>query len=105
MKKIIIALTLTTTMASFTANAWEVAAGVTVGASLVASTIMDALCNMAGGCKEAIQVVQDAQDFNQTGKLSAFLEQKIQDAKASNQSLSDEEALDEVVATALAQIK
>jgi len=49
--------------------------------------------------------VGDAQDYNQTGILSVLLKQKIQDVRASNQSLSDEDALDEIVASALSQLK
>jgi hypothetical protein len=39
-------------------------------------------------------VINDSQEFFQSGKLSVFLSQKISDAKALNAGASDEEALD-----------
>jgi hypothetical protein len=44
--------------------------------------------------KEAQAVVDDSQGYIQTGKLSAFLSQKIKDVKELNSELSDEEAID-----------
>lgn len=106
MRKVIIALAIATSLTSFYANALEVAGIATVGSSLIGSTTLrDFICEMDGDCKEALQVVQDTQDYNQTGILSAFLEQKIQETKASNKNLSDEDALDAVVTSALAQLK
>ncbi len=44
--------------------------------------------------KQAAMVINDSQEFFQSGKLSVFLSQKISDAKALNAGASDEEALD-----------
>ena len=49
---------------------------------------------------QAEAVVNDAQDMLQTGKVSLFLSQKIQEAQAQNLDLSEAEALDVIIESA-----
>lgn len=48
-------------------------------------------------CKEAYQVINDAQDFNATGVMSALLESKVSSQLIDSQDLSVNEAVDAVV--------
>ena len=47
--------------------------------------------------KQAAMVINDSQEFFQSGRLSVFLSQTINDAKAVNAGVSDEEALDMLI--------
>ncbi len=46
---------------------------------------------------QADVVINDAQEMLQTGKISVFLSQKIQEVKAQKPGLSDAEALDVLI--------
>jgi hypothetical protein len=54
--------------------------------------------------KEAIQVINDSQEFIQSGDMSVLLDQKINEAQKINQDLSVEDALDLIVASAEAKL-
>ena len=56
-------------------------------------------------CKEAAQVIFDAQDFIQSGTVSILLDEKIRNIKIVNQELSTEEAIDLVVANSELNLK
>ncbi len=105
MKSVIIGILLTTSLTAFNANAMQVAGVVSVGSSLYASTILQSLCNLAGDCKEAIQIIEDAQYYGQNGEFSILLDQKINELMISNQNISKEDALDLVIENALNNIK
>lgn len=49
---------------------------------------------------EAEQVINDSQEFMQSGKLSILLDQKIAEVQSNNEDLSLEDALDLIVASA-----
>jgi hypothetical protein len=51
----------------------------------------------AFNAKQAALVLNDTQAFIQTGKMSAFLSQKVKDAQAVNKGASAEEALDMLI--------
>ncbi|MFA6237689.1 MAG: hypothetical protein WC635_10215 [Bacteriovorax sp.] len=47
--------------------------------------------------KEANQVINDSQELIQSGKMSAFLAQKIQEIRSLDSTVSDSEALDALI--------
>jgi hypothetical protein len=47
---------------------------------------------------EAEQVIRDSQDLAQTGELSVFLNQKIKELQSQDNSLSEQDALDQLIA-------
>ena len=47
--------------------------------------------------KQAAIILNDTQEFFQSGKLSSFLAQKIKDVQAVDLSASDEEAIDRLI--------
>lgn len=55
--------------------------------------------------KQAAMVLNDSQEFIQSGKMSAFLGQKIKDAQAVNAGASAEEALDMLINEAESLLK
>lgn len=56
-------------------------------------------------CKEAVEILNDAEEYALSGKLSASLNQRIQDLQTDNNELSTEEALDLLVDSANATLK
>lgn len=100
MKKFIVMMTLATAL---TSNAYALQAiAVTYGAASLAGTSLGVSSSVngvdctigQGGCKEAIQIIEDSQGYMQTGELSLFLAQKVRDAQSADSSLSQDEALD-----------
>ena len=77
-----------------------------VANSLVSTTSSPFLTSTAitmGAQMEKVQaeaVINDAQDMLQTGEVSLFLSQKIQEAQAQNLDLSVDEALDLLIESA-----
>lgn len=55
--------------------------------------------------KQAEMVLNDSQEFIQTGNLTAFLGQKIKDTQSLNAGISKEEALDLLISDAESQLK
>ena len=53
---------------------------------------------------EAEQIINDAQDFIQTGILSALLNQKVNEVQKDDENLSLEDALDLIVSSAGAKL-
>jgi hypothetical protein len=112
MKKLFITLSVLTALTSFNANALE-AIGVIYGVSSVSASVVGTLSTIygpdcvvgQGPCKEAVQVIADAQDYMQSGKVSTFLGQKIKEIQTSDSSLSAEEALDVLTASAAVFLK
>lgn len=109
MKKLLIALTLATSLSSFQTKAAEAIpafAAVTsvlalMGPSMFTTTDMEESTNK----KQALQIVEDAQIHYQYGETSVFLKQKIRDVQLSNQALSEDEALDALVAVSIEMLK
>jgi hypothetical protein len=108
MKKLMIMLTLTTSLASFSASALEAIAGTyLVGTAAMASlgvtsSVKGLDCTLGqGACKEATQVLADTQDYLQSGELSAFLAEKIKFIQVEDKSVSEQEALDALNAASL----
>lgn len=90
MKKFIIVLTLILSANTFAAevflpSAITAVAAVTVGATRLINSRQH---------KEAAEIIDDAQAFNESGTISLFLSQKIQELQAINPELSNSEALD-----------
>lgn len=112
MKKLFITLSVLSALTSFNANALE-AIGVTYGVMSVSASVVGTLSTIygpdcllgQGSCKEAVQVIADAQDYIQSGKISSFLGQKIKEVQASDTSLSAEEVLDVLTASAAEVLK
>ncbi|MBC7713416.1 MAG: hypothetical protein H7177_08755 [Rhizobacter sp.] len=112
MKKLMIMITLGTTLASFNANALQAIAASYAVASLamtslgVTSSVKGLDCTLGqGACKEAAQVIEDTQNYQQSGQLSAFLSQKIKDIQSLDSSVSDEEALDALTSVSAQMLK
>lgn len=79
-----------------------------VDSSVVISAIpllISASTSGAYDAKQAAVVINDSQEFFQSGKLSAFLGQKIKDAQVVNPGASEEEALDMLINEAEAILK
>jgi hypothetical protein len=114
MKNLAVLFTLACSLVSFSANSLEVTkeivimpfaslAGTTLG---FASTSNGVDCTLGqGGCKLAMQVVADSQEYFQSGTLSAFLSEKIKNIQAQDKSASDEEALDALISVSLEILK
>lgn len=99
MKKLMLAVALTATVSQ--AHALQAIAGTYISGSLGASTIGGMTtsgkeCEIIV-CKEALQVLNDGQNYIQSGKMSAFLAEKIKNIQSVNVELSDEEALDALI--------
>lgn len=115
MKALIIMLTLTTAL-SFTANANEMATDVTLSpirlilAPFVISTTGGMTtsgkeCEVIVPCKEAGQIVEDTQNYLQSGELTVYLSQKIKDVQSTDESLSEVEALEVLVTKSVEILK
>jgi hypothetical protein len=95
MKNIIMGLLLFATFTTVKVNAAEflIAGGVSYSISRAS------VCGQFGDdChKEAVQLLQDAQDYTQLGTMSALLSQKVKDIQESAPDVSDEEAIDLLV--------
>lgn len=106
MKKILAILVIST---SINAYALQAFVATEVGGSLIFSTVGG--MTTAGKeceimvCKEAVQVVNDAQNYLQTGEISIFLALKLNETQLSHESLSEIEALDLVIENALTVLK
>lgn len=109
MKKLVIMFILATSPFSFNASALEVvdAIGVAYGSAAVSYTlVMISMGKDLGDYdKEAVQVLEDSQDYFQSGNISAFLAVKINEIRNENESLSELEAVDELTARATQIIK
>lgn len=88
MKKFIAIATLALSVNAFSASF--------VGTTLIPtqSLALSSVSTSGNIQKEAAQVVNDSQELIQSGKMTAFLSQKIKDIQASDSSVSDSEALD-----------
>jgi hypothetical protein len=84
MKKLIAIATLALSVNAFSASF--------VGTTLLPTQSL-ALSSVSTS-KEAAQVINDSQELIQSGKMTAFLGQKIKDIQAQDSSVSDSEALD-----------
>ena len=88
MKKLIAIATLALSVNAFSASF--------VGTTLLPtqSLALSSVSTSGNVQKEAAQVLNDSQELIQSGKMSAFLSQKIKDIQAQDSSVSDSEALD-----------
>ena len=91
MKKLIAVATLALSLNSFAASF--------VGTTLLPtqSLALSSVSTSGGMQKEAAQVINDSQELIQSGKMSAFLSQKIKDIQAQDASVSDQDALDALI--------
>lgn len=108
MQKKLMTLTLGLVLSSFNVNALEVVSGIyglATGSMLswgAITSIKGVDCAVGQGpCKEAVQVINDIQNYHQSGVLSVFLAQKMAEIKNVDASLSEAEALDELTSNAL----
>jgi hypothetical protein len=81
----------------------------TIGATAVSGTAtVLTTTGICGDCnikKEAKQVVEDAQQYQKSGKVSPLLEEKIEAKIEQNNELSEEDALDLVIIEAKSQLE
>lgn len=88
MKKFIAIATLALSLNTFSASF--------VGTTLLPTQLLalSSVSTSGNVQKEAAQVINDSQELIQSGKMTAFLGQKIKDIQAQDSSVSDSEALD-----------
>lgn len=97
MKKIILMLTIVSSLTSLSASA-DPGGVVLVGSVSASATLSyDISLHQSGG---AFKVIEDAQDYLQSGVLSVFLAQKVREVMAAK-NLSEEEAMDDIVSSAM----
>jgi hypothetical protein len=116
MKKILVVLLSTLSLYSFTANALEVAAtnapAVLGGLTYIATVFsivnkcmpFDLKC-VSGRKEAALQIIADSQNYAQTGELSLLIAQEISDIQKMDNSLSQDDALDTILATSFEILK
>jgi hypothetical protein len=112
MKKLMVMVSLITSITAMNANALE-AVGAIYGLSSAGLSTLGTLSSIygpdcvigQGSCKEAVQVLEDAQAYLQSGKVSTFLGQKIKEVQNIDSTLSSEEAIDVLTSTATAVLK
>lgn len=99
MKKLIIMLTIATSISSFNARAFEIPAGaLTIAVGALFTTASISILTADNKEVAIINAVNaDAQNFYQTGRLSIAFKQAIDLLKAENCNLSDTEAVDLIV--------
>ncbi|MDD4972785.1 MAG: hypothetical protein PHY93_00460 [Bacteriovorax sp.] len=88
MKKLIAIATLALSLNAFSASF--------VGTTLLPtqSLALSSISTSGNVQKEAAQVINDSQELIQSGKMTAFLGQKIKDIQAQDSAVSDSDALD-----------
>jgi hypothetical protein len=86
MKKLIAIATLALSVNAFSASF--------VGTTLLPTQSLTSVSTSGNVQNEAAQVINDSQELIQSGKMTAFLGQKIKDIQAQDSSVSDSEALD-----------
>lgn len=91
MKKLIAIVTVILSVNSFAASF--------VGTTLLPtqSLALSSVSTAGNVQKEAAQVINDSQELIQSGKMSAFLNQKIKDIQSQDSSVSDQDALDALI--------
>lgn len=115
MKTLIVMLTLATSLSSFSVNANEAVADVLL--SPIRLILAPFAISTTGGmttsgkecelmvCKEAGQIVEDTQNYLQSGELTVYLSQKIKDVQSTDESLSEVEALEVLVTNSVEILK
>jgi predicted S18 family serine protease len=98
MRKIMSVLMLAVSFYSFGASAMS-----SGYASIMTSYAAD--CQGDHRCKESIRVIEDANDYFQTGNMSALLAEKVKEAQLINNSLSEMDALDELLTSSQEIVK
>lgn len=79
----------------------------TIGISTIGVTMSPSITSiitkglLTGVYKEAQQVVNYSQDFNQSGKLNDFLASKVKQIQEENPDVSDAEAVDSLFTVAM----
>lgn len=67
----------------------------------LATSTNDAACSVgAARCKVAIQLIEDSQNYLQSGDMSALLSQAVKEIQAQDESLSQDQAVDEITVIA-----
>lgn len=102
MKKIMIMLTLITSLSSVSANALEVSSVAALGISAVWGGLMSAAAVSNGeSSNNKVAVINavnsDVQKFYQAGEVSMQLKQAIEIVKADNNTVSEAEAVDMIL--------
>lgn len=90
---------------SASATAWPtVLVGLTTAG--VATSTHDAACSVgAARCRVAVQLIEDSQNYLQSGEVSALLSQAIKEIQAQDESLSQDQAVDEITTLASQLLK
>lgn len=91
MKKLIAIATLALSVNAFSASF--------VGTTLLPtqSLALSSVSTSGNVQKEAAQVINDSQELIQSGKMTAFLSEKIKNIQAQDAAVSDSEALDALI--------
>lgn len=78
-----------------------------VGTTLLPTQMLAATSLSSSGNleKEANQVINDVQEYQASGKISAFLATKISSIQRADQSVSESDAIDALVAVSLEALK
>lgn len=111
MKKMIITfgLTLATAFYSCQSQAVELLILAGLGGALITTSglIGENAGSTTGPHKEAQQIIQDVQEYNQTGIKSPFLNQKIKDIQllSEDEGVSEENAMDTLILNSLEILK
>lgn len=107
MKKLMVLAAVAMSVTTFSAQAAEAITGAyavmsVTGSSVgISSSIYGPDCMLGqGACKAAVQVLEDSQKYMQSGEVTAYLSQKIKEVQDLDSSLSADEALDALVASA-----
>jgi hypothetical protein len=98
MKKAIMIITTAVSLSSFSANAMSSAYF-----SMMSSYVQG--CKDNRTCKVAVRIIEDANDYIQTGIMSALLAEKVKEIQETNKLLSEQDALDDLISISLDVIK
>jgi hypothetical protein len=98
MKKIMMIITVAVSLCSFSANAMSSAYY-----SMMSSYMQG--CKQNRTCKEAVRVIEDTNAYLQSGEMSALLTEKVKEVQETNNLLSEQDALDDLISISLEVIK
>lgn len=98
MKKLAVALAITASTISFQASALQVSGATSDSTAL---TVLSSMTSSSGcetlACKSSVQIIEDAQEYYSTGKMSEYLAAEVRELKAGAGNISDDEAVDILV--------
>lgn len=107
MKALILALTITASFNVMAAKIIQAPFATTAATTMGLGTTSSGADCMLGlsKCKEAVQILDESQEYFQNGNMPLFLSQKVKQLQIENESLSDEQAVDELISISLEILK